>query len=414
MEDITLTDEQRVTLIDRVRTYSASERERLGEAHEALVQWDELADIVAQEGPLPLDPVTTHRLHEVFENESWDPVPDVRKRLDQTPEHMLDVVRAVSSAWRDPEMWGDTPVPDPSRTAPEVLRTRVTSMFDDLEQNHRPGGGWRRVDPNAGVEGVVDLGVDTWTVSASSTEPEMFIWEIESPRDDITQGYGTASYDEVVTLLSDAIDRDAKSRGLDNPQQMPVAAELVPRIAASFRRADWSLEEDATFAQTIEFNDDSRIKVWDSADFMGSIEGYTWDVETYDAKQGSWVLTEQHETPGTLLELRKRIAQFHGEGQDRFDRSIQGLRKSVTAARTPEAAAMRLLEYVERQEARITQLETQLESTAADLQQTRDALLSVGKKLVPVRRDQEQRRKRDMDTGPVAEPAKATGPEMSR
>lgn len=65
MEDITLTDEQRVTLIDRVRTYSASERERLGEAHEALVQWDELADIVAQEGPLPLDPVTTHRLHEV-------------------------------------------------------------------------------------------------------------------------------------------------------------------------------------------------------------------------------------------------------------------------------------------------------------------------------------------------------------
>lgn len=305
-----------------------------------------------------------------------------------------------------------------TETSPNVdlddRRAKITSMLNDLEQNHRPGGGWRRLDPVSGVLATVDMAVDTWRVSASATEPGRFDWEIESPRDDITEWAGTVSYDEIVALLSDAIDQDAKYQGLDNPQQMPLAAELVPRVAGSFRGADWIKYEAATFAEVLEYPDDSRIKVWDSADFMGSIEGYTWDVETYDAKNDSWVLTEQHETPGTLLELRERITRFRDEGQERFDRSTKGLRKSVTAARTPEQAVMRLLEHVERQDGRIAQLETQLETTVADLQQTRDALLSVGKKLVPARRNQEQRRERDMDTGPVAEPAKATGPEMSR
>jgi len=296
----------------------------------------------------------------------------------------------------------------------EALRASVTRLLDDLEQNHRPGGGWYRRDPETGVEGTVDLSVDTWTVSASAREPEKFIWEIESPRPDITEWYGTVSYDEIVALLSDAIDRDAKSRGLDNPQQMPLAAELAPRLSGSFRNADWSLQEDATFAQTFEFSDDSRIKVWDHADEMGSIEGYTWDVETYDATDDSWILTEQHETPRTLLELRERIRQFHAEGQERFDRSTQGLRKSVTAAPTPEAAMMRLLEHVERQDGRIAQLESQLESTVAELKQTREALLSVGKKLIPTRRNQEPRPERNMDTGPVAEPQTTNGPELHR
>lgn len=418
MEEITLTDAQRATLIDRVRTYSAAERDRLGEVDEAVVQWDELSDIVAQEGPLPLDPVTVYKLHEVFDNEAWDPVPDVRKRMDQTPEHMMDVVRAVSSAWHDPEMWDAASVPAPPRTDPDVLQARVTSMFDDLEQNHRPGGAWRRLDPaEVDQAGKVDLSQDTWTIKPSSSEAEKFYWEVESPAPSTAEWSGTVSYDEMIQLLSAAIDRDTTMRRLDDAKLMPLGAELVPRIAGSFPDAGWSQGEDSTFAQTLEYPEDSRIRVWESTDFMSVVEGYTWDIETYDAEDDSWAVTEQREDPAPLSELRERITQFHSEGQERFDRSTQGLRRSVTAAPTTDAAVLRLLEHAEKQDARIAKLEKTLEKTSAELQQTRDALLSVGKKLLPssaARRNQEPRPERDMDTGPIAEPTTTNGQELHR
>lgn len=87
----------------------------------------------------------------------------------------------------------------------------------------------------------------------------------------------------------------------------------------------------------------------------------------------------------------------------------------VTAARTPEEATQHLAKYAQDQDLRIGKLETLLTTTVMELKQTREALLSVGKKLLPPasERDRAARPESRMDTGPIAEPS-TSSPQLDR
>lgn len=87
----------------------------------------------------------------------------------------------------------------------------------------------------------------------------------------------------------------------------------------------------------------------------------------------------------------------------------------VTAARTPDEAIQHLTEYAQDQDLRIGKLEALLTTTVKELKQTREALLSVGKKLLPPasERDHAVRPESRMDTGPIAEPS-TSSPQLDR
>ena len=58
-----------------------------------------------------------------------------------------------------------------------------------------------------------------------------------------------------------------------------------------------------------------RLTFWDEANFMGSIDGYTWVLEVWSARQQSWVEVEPFSEVLSITELRAAISTFHAEAE---------------------------------------------------------------------------------------------------
>ncbi|MHC9043328.1 hypothetical protein ACYX8G_02020 [Microbacterium saperdae] len=189
-----------------------------------------------------------------------------------------------------------------------------------LEEEHRPGGAWiYHADPH-------------WSPSAAVVFPERillritpaagnagYVWGVEEwdgrdqtyrPVRDGTGSAGTPA--EMIGIASSFIDEE----NIGEPAPVtayPLAEELGERIHAGYPDARWRYFVNSAYGSVLEYPGRRRLTFWDEANVMGSIDGYTWVMEVWSARQQSWVEVEPLSEVLSITELRAVISTFHAE-----------------------------------------------------------------------------------------------------
>jgi len=245
----------------------------------------------------------------------------------------------------------------PKREAEEPVAARLVDLIQDRE---RPGGGWAREESPDRSQQWIDLNdEEEILVHEALGQPGLVHWEWSERRSQEIREWGTGSPEEVRARIVELIDErtDPARFGTDNTtaEVFPTAAGLVARVGAVRAEAErWHRSTSNTYAQVLEFTERARMQVWDEADEMGPIEGYTWQVEEWDA--GRWRLVEEMDSPEVPSVVTARIVAF----RDRYD-----VARPVLAVRVAE-------------------LESRVSSSEAVQSQTRSALVSVARRLEAV------------------------------
>ena len=100
---------------------------------------------------------------------------------------------------------------------------------------------------------------------------------------------------------------------------IPEIYELANQIRSeSTDLIAWSIYESDDYAQVFEFPRHRRIRVWEEADFMGSLEGYSWQEQVW--RSNIWgnvtpISTEAGIPPLSVEELRTRLNAFAEEAE---------------------------------------------------------------------------------------------------
>jgi len=199
-------------------------------------------------------------------------------------------------------------------TAHELIRR--------IEAQDRPAGAWTYdADP-------------AWSNAGTIVFPERILLRIE--RDDQNPGYawqverwdpaqeiyepmpsrsGTAEHPIAMAEIAVAF-IDEHDRGEQGPSSVyPLAYELGDRIGAGYPRAHWLHYTNDVFADVFEYPGQRRLAFWDEADFMGSIDGYTWVLEEFSPAENSWVTVSASSDMVSIGQLRRTIADFHDTGE---------------------------------------------------------------------------------------------------
>lgn len=178
--------------------------------------------------------------------------------------------------------------------------------------------------------------------------------------------------------------------------------ELAEQLRDEYRDlVDWSVYENDTFAQVFEFKEHRRMQVWGEANFMGSIDGYSWQEQLWSGSE--WVdvteiSTENGIPPLSVRELRAQLAAFRIEAEATRPETL-----------TPREAALDrmariALGAVAGGARKVDQLELKLNKTAEDLrasdqenEKIRTALIGLAQRITPPARRQPAHE----NTGPV-------------
>ena len=89
----------------------------------------------------------------------------------------------------------------------------------------------------------------------------------------------------------------------------PLAYELGEAIASQYGgEISWSIND--VYGVVLERAGARRIVFHDEADFMGSIDGYTYETQHWDADANSWVVDDQVEEPVEPHRIRELAAQL--------------------------------------------------------------------------------------------------------
>ena len=202
--------------------------------------------------------------------------------------------------------------------------TQPTShqLVQILEEEHRPGGAWiYHADPD-------------WSPSAAIVFPERillritpaagdagYVWGVEEwdGRDQtyrpVRDGTGSAATPaEMIGIASSFIDEENIGEPLP-VTVYPLAEELAERITAGYPDAHWRSYVNSAYGNVLEYPERRRLTFWDEANFMGSIDGYTWVLEVWSARQQSWVEVEPFSEVLSITELRAAISTFHAEAE---------------------------------------------------------------------------------------------------
>lgn len=185
--------------------------------------------------------------------------------------------------------------------------------------------------------------------------------------------------------------------------EVPTAAELVDQLRTEETEpAGWSVYENEVFAQVFEFTEHRRLQVWDEADFIGSIEGYSWQEQLWSGSE--WVdvteiSTEDGTPPLSVLELRERLATFRREAEETRPDSLTP-REAVfdRMARSALGSSAKLARKVDQLEREIGQTAEELRTSETQNEKVRAALVALAQRITaPV----DRRRAAPEDTGPV-------------
>lgn len=192
-----------------------------------------------------------------------------------------------------------------------------------IEAEHRPGGGWiYDADPSWSADATIVFPERILLRIARTTDEDpRYSWQIErwDPADETYQPIpGQAgSVAAPLEMIEQAVAFiDAHNAGEPLPVTVyPLAYELGDRIAAGYPRAHWQHYTNDVYADVFEYPGLRRLAFWDEANFMGSIDGYTWVQEEYRPGEDRWVAVAASSDVVSLGQLRRTIADFHNTGE---------------------------------------------------------------------------------------------------
>lgn len=191
---------------------------------------------------------------------------------------------------------------------------------------------------------------------------------------------------------------------LREQNETPLIADLADRIRDDSRGvASWKIRESGIGAQVFEFDEHRRLQVWDEADFMGSIDGYSFQEQIWTGSD--WIdvteiSTEKDIPPLTVEELLlTRLREFRVEAELTRPESLSPREAALDRMnRSAIGMSAGLMNKIE-------DLETQLGKTQNDLRlselengKVRAALIALAQRISG---PAEPRRSEVQDTGPT-------------
>lgn len=201
-------------------------------------------------------------------------------------------------------------------------------------------------------------------------------------------------------------DRDASLRLGADPllplDDVPTIAELAEQLRDEYRDlADWSVHENDAFAQVFEFKDHRRMQVWDEANFMGSIDGYSWQEQLWSGSE--WVdvteiSTENGVPPLSVQELRAHLDAFRIEAEATRPETLTQREAALDRmARVALVAAAGNARKVNQLEVKLNKTVEDLRASERENEKIRTALIGLAQRITPPARRQPS----SENTGPV-------------
>ncbi|MGO2520937.1 MAG: hypothetical protein ACTH8F_12500 [Microbacterium sp.] len=325
MTEITLTNEQRITIAQQVREHGA---DLLHAWQEPTEQWDQLAERVEQGGPL--DESTIQKLRKAFENTSWD---SNAIDGDEAPDHVVDVVNEILAV---------SPTERETTTPTEISLTdeQRTILVDRVRRGHN---------------------AEMWDVALAGE--------------------------------------------LREADETPLIADLAERIREESRGlVSWDIQENDVSAQVFEFQDHRRLQVWDEANFMGDIDGYSWQEQIWSGSE--WVdMTEvstENDIPPLSVDelLLDRLYKFRMDAEATRPESLTPREAALDRmARNAIGASAGMARKVEQLEGKLGTIAEDLRLSEVENGKVRTALLALAQRITA---PAERQRSAPENTGPVA------------
>lgn len=185
--------------------------------------------------------------------------------------------------------------------------------------------------------------------------------------------------------------------------ETPAIADFAEHIREeSHDFTDWRVYENDVFAQVFEFEEHRRLQIWEERDFMGELDGYSWQEQIWSGS--TWVDSSDISTEWQVRhiyerDLRERLDEFRAEAE-----ATKPERLTPTEAAL-DRVARRALGSVAALEGRVSQLQSQLNQTDDELRTTKlentkvtGALITLGRRIAGVR---EPHRTNPEQTGPA-------------
>lgn len=199
-------------------------------------------------------------------------------------------------------------------TAHELIRR--------IEAEARPGGAWTYdADPAWSADGTIVFPERLLLRITRDDDQPGYTWRTEQ-WDRVDETYrpvpGQEGAAESPSAMADVAVAFIDEHNAGEPLPVtvyPLADELGARIKAGYPRAHWDYYVNDVYAAVFEYPQLRRLAFWDEADFMGSIDGYTWAQEEYQPGLDRWVPVAASSDMVSLGQLRRTIADFHNLGE---------------------------------------------------------------------------------------------------
>lgn len=210
----------------------------------------------------------------------------------------------------------------------------------------------------------------------------------------------------------------ALARELRDADETPTIFDLAHRIQEDSRGVtSWNIREIGLGAQVFEFPDHRRLQVWDEADFMGSIDGYSWQEQIWSGSE--WVdvtpiSTETGSAPLSTDELiLGRLYEFRLEAESTRPETLTAREASLDRmARNAIGASAAMARKVGTLEGKLGEVTEDLRISERENSKARGALIAFAQRITA---PAERRRSAPENTGPVAGSANdpdSTGPAL--
>jgi hypothetical protein len=216
-----------------------------------------------------------------------------------------------------------------------------------IEAEARPGGAWTYdADPSWSQDAAIVFPERILLRVSRNDETLGYAWQMErwNPSDEtyqpVTGQTGQAANPGEMAAVAVAF-IDEHNIGEPVPVTVyPLAEELGERIQAGYPRAHWQHYVNDVYAFVFEYPNERRLAFWDEADFMGSIDGYTWVQEEFSPAENRWMTVAASSDMVSLGQLRRTVAEFNDTGEAAY-RSPAETPDARVAARSLPARAGR-------------------------------------------------------------------------
>lgn len=146
----------------------------------------------------------------------------------------------------------------------------------------------------------------------------------------------------------------------------------------------WNLYENEQFAMVFEFPEHRRLQTWDEADFMGSLDGYSYVEQLWSGEE--WVdigkLSTETHPPLTPEQFRSRVAGFRAEAEATNPANLTPAEASFDRiARHMVGENAKLRHQVNDLQGKLSTVSAALDQAVTQATEVRAAVVAIGKRL---------------------------------